>query len=312
MTKELSDIKGLGQTSIEKLAKEGIIDLISLAVRSPGALAETIGVGVPTARKFIHSSRELLNFKAESGLDIDKRRSELVKIQTGCEPIDTMFGGGIETGSITEFYGQWSSGKSNMAHYYMCCAYKQMPEKDIYMIDAEKSFRPERIRDFCKGLELDAEEVLKKIKYYKPFTFEHQMLITEEVEKEIALNKGNASLIVVDSISGLMRNDFQGRGMLAERQQLLNKHIHLLSKIADIHNCSVLITNQVMANPGISFGLPISPVGGEILGHNSDTRVFIRKGKADSRVMKLVDSPHLPITDAEFIITPTGLEEVKK
>lgn len=311
MTDELEDIKGLGATSIEKLAKEGIVDLIGLAVRSPGSLAETIGVGVATARKFIQTAREMLKFKPETGLDIDKRRSELVKIKTGCKPIDDMFGGGVETASITEIYGQWASGKSNVAHFLMCVAYKQMPDRIMYLIDAEKSFRPERIRDFCKGLKLDPEEVLSKIKYYKPFTFEHQMLITEEIDKEIATGKEKVSLVVVDSISGLMRNDFQGRGTLAERQQLLNKHIHLLSKIADIYNCCVFITNQVMANPGISYGIPISPVGGEILGHNSDTRVFIRKGKADSRVMKLVDSPHLPISEAEFNITSTGFEELK-
>ena len=309
---ELTDMDGIGKVGIQKLKDAGIFDVIGLAVKSPADLVEIIGGSEATNRKLIQKAREMLSFSFETGKDIDKRRTEMIKIATGCKPIDDMLGNGIETGSITEIYGDWGSGKTQFAHFLCCITQKQIPGSLVYYLDTENTFRPERIRDFCEGLGLDPEKVLKNIIYAKAFNFEHQILLAEEIEKQIAKDKLNVKLIVVDSLTAHARSEMTGRGTLAERQQLLNKHMHKLSKIGDIYNCCIFVTNQVMSNPGTSFGNPIQPIGGNIVGHNSCSRIYIRKGKADSRVMKLVDSPHLPISDVNFNITKTGLEEVEE
>jgi DNA repair protein RadA len=307
---ELKDLEGVGRAAIEKLNAAGIFDVIGLAVKSPSDLVEIIGGSEATNRKLIQKAREMLSFSFETGKDIDKRRTEMIKIPTGCKPIDDMMGGGFETGSITEIYGDWGSGKTQLAHFLCCKVQQQIPGSLVYYLDTETTFRPERIRDFCEGLGLDPEKILKNIIYAKAFNFEHQILLAEEIEKQIAKDKLNVKLIVVDSLTAHARSEMTGRGTLAERQQLLNKHMHKLGKIGDIYNCCVLATNQVMSSPGVSFGNPIQPIGGNIVGHNSTSRIYIRKGKADSRVVKLVDSPHLPISDANFNITRTGLEMV--
>ena len=308
--KELINLQGLGKAGVEKLNSAGIFDLLGLAVQNPASLSEITGVSVPMARKLIAKAKEELNFTYETGDVIDKRRKEMIKISTGCKPIDDMMGGGFESGSITEVYAEFSAGKTQLAHYLCCKTLKDYPDAIVYYVDTEGCFRPERIRDFCEGLEMDPDDTLKKIRTYKVFNFEHQVLTVEELDKTIAKNKENVKLIIVDSIAGYMRL-MSGRGQLAERQQILNKHIHQLDKMADVYNCCVFITNQVMSNPG-GYGLSVMPVGGNILGHNVSSRIYLRKGTKDSRVAKLVDSPHLPISDASFTITKTGIEEFEK
>lgn len=102
-----------------------------------------------------------------------------------------------------------------------------------------------------------------------------------------------------------------GRGTLADRQQKLNKHMHVLMKLADVQNLCVYVTNQVMAKPDTFFGDPTAAIGGNIVGHNSQTRVYLRRGKKGTRVAKLVDSPHLPDGECCFNITDMGIVDVK-
>jgi DNA repair protein RadA len=95
--------------------------------------------------------------------------------------------------------------------------------------------------------------------------------------------------------------------MLADRQQKINKHLHNLMRIAEAHNIAVYVTNQVMANPAIMFGDPTTPIGGHIVGHASTYRVYLRKGKKDSRVAKMIDAPSLPESECIFFIKAEGL-----
>ena len=107
----------------------------------------------------------------------------------------------------------------------------------------------------------------------------------------------------------LFRSEYAGRGTLATRQQKLNRHLHALQSVADKNNMAVYVTNQVQSNPGIFFGNPTTAIGGHILGHASQFRLFLRKGKGGKRVAKLVDSPYLPEGEILFNITEKGIEE---
>jgi DNA repair protein RadA len=103
------------------------------------------------------------------------------------------------------------------------------------------------------------------------------------------------------------RAEYRGRGALAERQQLLNKHMRTLLKAAEIHNIVVMVTNQVMAKPDTFFGDPTVPIGGHIVGHNSTFRVYLRKSKGDKRIARLIDSPNLPEGEAVFTVMEKGI-----
>ena len=118
-------------------------------------------------------------------------------------------------------------------------------------------------------------------------------------------------LVVIDSLTAHFRAEFSGRGMLADRQQKLNKYLHSLMKLAEQHNLAVYVTNQVMANPAMMFGDPTTAIGGNIVGHASTYRIYLRRGKKDSRVAKLIDSPNLPDNETVFMLTEKGLTDIK-
>ncbi len=311
----LSDLPGVGAATIEKLQSAGYLDVISIAVASPGELVEVAGVTESAARKMIQAAREGMNMGFESGIELLKRREKVVKIQTTSEAINKLLGGGFETGAITECFGEFGSGKTQLGHFLSCAIQTQSDKlgKDpiaVY-IDTEGTFRPERIKQFAESLNLDSENVLKHIKVARAFNSDHQMLLAEKVEDLIKKDGLNVKLVVVDSLTAHFRAEFIGRGTLAERQQKLNKHMHTLFKIADMNNACVYLSNQVMAKPDTFFGDPTQAIGGHIVAHASTFRIYLRKGKKGSRVAKLIDSPNLPEGEASFIVEETGIHDIK-
>jgi len=178
---------------------------------------------------------------------------------------------------------------------------------DTVWIDTEQTFRPERIRHMADGLELDSEKILKRIHVARAFNSHHQMLL---VEKAHDLAKDfPVRLIVIDSLTAHFRAEFIGRGVLAERQQLLNKHIHELMRFGDLHNAIIYVTNQVHAKPDAFFGDPTRPVGGHIVGHSATFRVYLRKSKGGKRIARLIDSPNLPEAEAVFSVSEVGIRD---
>ena len=178
---------------------------------------------------------------------------------------------------------------------------------DTVWIDTEQTFRPERIRQMAEALELDAEAILKRIHVARAFNSHHQMLLVEKAQE--LTQDFPIRLIVIDSLTAHFRAEFIGRGVLAERQQLLNKHIHELMRFGDIHNAIVYVTNQVHAKPDAFFGDPTRPVGGHIVGHSATFRVYLRKSKGGKRIARLIDSPSLPEAEAVFSVSQDGIRD---
>ena len=85
----------------------------------------------------------------------------------------------------------------------------------------------------------------------------------------------------------------------------------MLQKLADAHNVAIFITNQVMARPDILFGDPTAPVGGHILAHQATYRLYFRKGRAGTRIAKLMDAANLPEGEAVFKIEENGLKDIE-
>jgi DNA repair protein RadA len=308
----ITELPGIGMQSAEKLIKAGYKTLESIAVASPAELMEAAELGEITAAKAINAARETLEMGYETADKIAERREHIGKISTGSKEIDTLIGGGVETQSLTEVYGQWGSGKTQWAFQLSVMA--QLPKEkgglngNVLWIDTENSFRPERVISIAKSKELDPQKVLKNILVARSHNSDHQMLLAEKAGEMI--KEKNIKLIIVDSLTAQFRAEFLGRGTLADRQQKLNKHMHALQKLAEMNNLAVLVTNQVMSRPDIMFGDPTTPIGGHIVGHMSKTRLYLRKSKEDKRVAKLVDSPSLPDGEALYRVTPNGIEDV--
>jgi len=311
---ELTDLPGVGAATAEKLKEAGYDTVLSLAVISPGELITVAGVTEQAARKIINAARDKLEMGFESGDELLKRRAQIIKLTTGCKNIDNLIGGGVESCSITECFGIYGSGKTQIAH--ALAVNVQLPKEKggasgtAVFIDTEGTFRPERIMQFAKGAGLDPDKALKNIKVARAFNSDHQMILVEKIDDLIAKEKLPVKLVIVDSLTAHFRAEFIGRGTLADRQQKLNKHMHALLRLANTHNLCIYVTNQVMAKPDMFFGDPTEAIGGHIVGHNSSFRIYLRKGKKDTRVAKLIDSPNLPEGETVFMVTEDRIKDI--
>ena len=222
--KTLSDLPGVGPATIEKLEAVGYNDLMSVAVATPGELIDATGMVQAAAKKIIAAARTSLEMGFESGEDILKKREQVLKISTGSKTFDALVGGGFESGALTECFGEYGSGKTQIGHILAVNCQKQFPGSTAVYIDTENTFRPERIEQLAKSVGLDPKEVLKNIKVAKAFNTDHQMLLGEKVEDLIKKQGLDVKLVIVDSLTAHFRAEYIGRGTLAERQQKINRH----------------------------------------------------------------------------------------
>ncbi len=309
----VEDLPGVGPASIEKLASAGFHDLMSIAVATPGEIVGATEMSEATAKKIIAIARANLEMEFTSGEEIMKKREKMMKITTGSTELDKLMGGGFETGAITEAYGQYGSGKSQIAHSLSVRV--QLPQEKggangvaVY-IDTEGTFRPERIKSIAQDCGIDPQEALKNVKVARAYNSDHQMLLAEKID-DLIVNKGvNVKIVIVDSLTAHFRAEYIGRGTLADRQQKINKHMHALMKVADKHNIAIYVTNQVMSKPDQFFGDPTEAIGGHIVAHNSTYRLYLRRGKKGTRVAKMVDSPCQPEAEAIFQVTEAGVKD---
>lgn len=303
---EITDLPGIGTTTAEKLIECGYTDVMSVATASYGELMDKAGLSKDVAKKAIDFARDNNMMTFCDAQEFEDKRKSVFHIDTGSKQLNDLLGGGIESGVITEFAGAFGSGKTQIAHQAAVNVFRDLKGITLY-IDSENTFRTERIVQM-KG-ECDSVELCKAVRVGKAYNSDHQMLLAEKVEKMIKDDKLPIKLVVIDSLTAHFRSEFIGRGTLAERQQKLNKHMRFLSKMADIHNIAVIVTNQVTTDLGVFFGDPDRPIGGHIVGHTSVFRLFCRRGKKGTRVAKIIDGP-VPEGEAGYVITSTGIKDI--
>lgn len=316
---DLADLEGVGPVTKKKLEDSGINTMMDLIVRGPVELAEISSMTSETCEKIVtHARKQLIASGAlakefATASEIYTRRQSIGKISTCTNALDDLFGGGIETQAVTEVYGEFGSGKTQLCH--TLCVSAQKPKEqggldgNVLYIDTEGTFRPERIVSIAKGHNMDPSKVLDRIIVARAYNSSHQILILEEAGK--MLKEENIKLIISDSTTGLFRLEYLGRGTLAARQQKIGRYIRLLARIAETYNCAVVATNQVSSSPDSFFGDPTRPVGGNVLGHASTYRVYIRKGGKNKRVAKMVDSPHHALSEAVFELGEMGVQDTE-
>ena len=324
---EIEDLPGVGPATADRLREAGYLTVESIATATPADLAEATEIGETTAKKIIRAAGELADIGSfKTGTDILLRRKDVLKLKTLVPEFDEMLEGGLETQAITEVYGEFGSGKSQIVHQ-MAVNCQLPPELgglggSCLYIDTENTFRPERIEQMVNGLEFDklpedyeippVETFLANIHVARAHSSDHQMLLIDaarDLANQMAAEGRPVKLVIIDSLTGLFRAEYAGRGTLAGRQQKLNRHMHDLFKLIDDLNAVAIVTNQVMANPGVLFGDPTRPIGGNIVGHTATFRIYLRKSKGGKRIARLVDSPNLPEGEAAFAVEMGGLKE---
>jgi DNA repair protein RadA len=308
----LEDLPGVGPATAQKLRELGFNTVESLATAAAREL-EPAGIGEKKALELIRAARSSLSLSFIRADELLRLRQTVLRLTTGSKALDELLGGGLETQTITEFYGEYGSGKSQICH--QLCVNVQLPpergglEGGALYIDTENTFRTERIVQMARNLGLNPEEVVKNIIVAEAYTSDHQMFLLENSDSIIKEN--NVRLIIVDSLTSHFRSEYLGREMLAERQQKLNKHMHKLIRLARAFNAAAVVTNQVMAKPDVFFGNAVHPIGGHVVAHTSHTRVFLRKSaRGPVRIARLVSSPYLPEGERVFKVTENGIEDV--
>ncbi len=313
---KLTDLPGVGPAVAAKLESAGIYDLMSIAVITPSDLAEVAGVSPAVARKVIQAARKMLDLGFVDGTEYAKKRESIHYITTGSKNFDALLGGrGVESRSITEAFGAYGSGKTQVG--LTLAVNVQLPIEQggangkCVFIDTEGTFRPSRIKQIAEKLGASPEKVLKNIFVARAFNSDHQILLLDKISEMIKEGEP-IKLMIIDSLTAHFRAEFTGRGQLADRQQKLNRYIHQLMKLAETYNLAVYVTNQVMANPAQMFGDPTTAIGGHIVGHASTYRLYLRRGKGGSRVAKLIDSPNLPDNETIFFVSEAGVVDGKE
>jgi len=316
---EIQDITGIGPTTAKKLKDAGILTVMDLAVASSEELAGDINSSKETAATFIMAAQKLLrdsNLLEKEFVTADaalEKRRAMLRCSTGSKALDDLLLGGIETQAVTEFYGEFGSGKSQICH--TLCAIASQPieegglQSGVIYIDTEGTFRPERLNQIARARGYDPSAVLRNVAICKVYNSSHLELIIKDLSKYI--NDFKAKLVIIDSIIALHRAEFAGRGTLADRQQRLNTMLHKIIRLAEIYNIAVVITNQVQSSPDTFFGDPTKAAGGNVLGHSSTYRIYLRKS-GENRIAKIMDSPYHPYSDTRFTVNEKGADDIEE
>jgi DNA repair protein RadA len=313
-------LDGIGPTIKKELKQGGFETITEIAACIPDELIERLKYSEDKSIKVIDAANQylqennLIENNIMTGLEDLKRRESLQRIDLNSKALNGLLDGGVETGAITEFFGEFGAGKSQVS--MMAALKTPLPveqgglDGNVIYIDTEGTFRPERIKSICENLGYDWEQVLSKI--HRVRLDSSSKLIVFIRDKLIhKIQETKARLVVIDSVISLFRAEKIGRGTLALRQQVLGELLHKLSRTIEVYNCACILTNQVQSKvdgytfPG-SDGL--KPTGGNVLGHASTYRVRLRKsGKKKTATME--DSPNKDYEAVPFMVTANGIED---
>ena len=305
---------GINAADLNKLKSAGLCTVLGILMTTRKELVNIKGLSDAKIDKIIEAAQKVETAASMTGVVLRNKRAQVFKLATGSTALDQLLGGGIESMSITEAYGEFRSGKTQLA--MTLCVTSQMSKEDgggegkVAYIDTEGAFRPERLEQIASRFQMDGEQVLENVLYARAYTVDHMFSLLTMVAAKMM--EEPFALLIIDSIMSLFRVDFSGRGELSERQQLLGRMLSRIMKISEQFNIAVFLTNQVMADPGANVSFvpdPKKPVGGHILAHASTTRLYLRKGRGEQRICKIIDSPCLPESEATFQIGIGGVED---
>ena len=324
----LESLQDVDQHLLHKLKDIGVGSISDLATTTAPELLEDYysnhdeaigGIDLETISHLVLKAKQkliedgLIQRDFSSAEKMLERRQNMAKFSTGSESFDSFLGGGIETQALTEIAGGFGSGKSQLC--YTLCVTANMSSKEdngIIYVDTENSFKAERVHQIAESRGLDAEEIMKKIFVCKIYYSAHLEAVIRSLAKYIEQYK--ARLVIIDSIISLHRAEFAGRETLAERQQRLNTILHKLIRLAEVYNVAVVYTNQVQAQPDTFLGNGFDSMraaGGNIMGHASTYRIFLRKA-GHNRIATMLDSPYHAYSQVKFTIGEEGIQDLEK
>jgi len=307
---------GISSMDCKKLQEAGFYTVESVVYAPRKKLIDIKGISEQKADKIQLEAMKLVPTGFTTATEMHLKRSQIIQVTTGSKELDKLLNGGIETGSITELFGEFRTGKSQLCHTLAVTC--QLPidnggaEGKCLYIDTEGTFRPERLLAVAERYGLQGSDVLDNVAYARAYNSDHQMTLLTQAAA--MMSESRYAIVIVDSATACYRTDYSGRGELSARQMALAQFLRALLKLADEFGVAVVLTNQVVAqvDGAAMFNAdPKKPIGGNIMAHASTTRLYLRKGRGEQRICKIYDSPCLPEGEAVFAINADGIGDVK-
>jgi DNA repair protein RadB len=227
-------------------------------------------------------------------------------ISTGCETVDSLLGGGIERGVVTQLYGPPAAGKTNLA----LSASVQVAAaggKTLY-IDTE-GISVDRFEALAQAAADgdDIETIAGRVIVSDALDFDEQ----KEAVRDAGDLAESIDLIVLDSATGFYRleRDEEDDG---ETLRAVAKQVTQLLAFARRHDLAVLITNQVYTDPEAGSSRA-KALGGHTLTHWSGVVLRLERFRGGNRRATLEKHGSKAAgKTARFRITDDGIEGVEE
>ena len=311
------DVDGkLAATTIGKLAKAGITTMEQLAYSTPKEIIELAGIGKDTAEKAVLLAQQIINPGFITADILHSRLDQVSKCSTGSKQFDRILGGGISVGVITELIGEYSGGKTQTCFTLSVLAPLSRERgglggKVVY-IDTEGTFEKggtERLIQIAKARDIDPDEMLKNIIWARAYNSIHQHELIKNLDG--VCKEHDVKMVIVDSMLAHLRGEYLGRGTLAERQGILGGMLGKLLRLAGANKVAIVLTNQVQAKVDGSgaYGDPNQAAGGHVMAHACTIRCRFWKGRANTRLVSVIDSSYLPEEKVRVAITEAGITD---
>ncbi len=306
---EKIELDGVSSTTLAKLRKVGLTTYEAIAVTPSREIEDLTGMGADTAQKVSQLARDKVDRGFIPATEVLEQRKLMIRCNTGSLDLNRILGGGIETGAITELIGEFGSGKTQLCFTLSVLA--QQPKEQggfaskVCVIDTEGTFLPERIKQIAEARGLDATTILQNVLVARAYNSEHQSILIKNLPQVVQEN--NVKLVIIDSMIGHFRGEFIGRGTLSDRQQKIGACLAALLRVSQAFNLAIVLTNQVQAKPDTAYGDPNKPTGGHVMAHACTHRIYLRKGKENTRIAQVIDSPYLPEEKARFAVDAAGV-----
>lgn len=210
-----------------------------------------------------------------------------------CKSLDDLLGGGIESNTITEIYGEAGSGKTNFC--LQASRECSISGQKVAYIDSD-GVSVERLKQICQ--DYDYKKIFSNILFYRTSSFEKQEKMIDNATKI-----KDIGLIVVDTFNRFYRVKLENDEEGADRS--LNRQITNLLLASRKKNLFVILSGQVYATEKDD----VKPFAGRGIEHMVKTIIKLEKsgiGKRQASIIKHRSQPNGKKTF--FTITAKGLE----
>lgn len=311
----VSELEGVGKVTAEKLEAAGFDTVEMLAVAIVEQL-KALDIEEKQARKIIAAAKQQTNLGLEfkTAEQVLKEHEARWRLSTHVKSLDAILGGGLESTTVNTIHGAYGSGKSQTSHWVTACLLADDKTAQVLFVDTENSFRPERLKHFLATLG-GSDEDLKRVISIEARNSAMQRIIIDHVGKRIKDNR--VKLLIIDSATAHFRSEYINRDQLSPRQQTLNSHLQVVSKLTRMFDLVTLLTNQEVAVPTVGYGGAATsrPVAGNIFGHRGFMNLGIWRPDnptSEMRIITIEKHPSLPPRRQEITLTEQGFFEPKE